>query len=137
MAEFVEVMRQMRRMREQKNFSECELPCTDGCIIAYLENFEFDWLVNNAKNVEKSVMQWAAEHPEPKLVYPTFAEWQRENFPDKTQTMFPCSFLPHFDDRCLAVSCATCAEQTRIPEDVAKKLGIEPKEWGETINERV
>lgn len=40
--------------------------------------------------IERVVMRWAAEHPEPQ--YPTWEEWQKTNFPDAESAIFPCSF---------------------------------------------
>jgi len=63
----------------------------------------------DAKLVEKIVMAWAAEHPEP--VYPTWEEWLSDKYN-----------LAYNDDFRLAMS------REYIPADIAEKLGIEPKE---------
>ena len=126
MAEFVEVMKQMKRMCESiKAGYGCEkCPFDDDWCGEYGLSIDYD----TAQRVEDDVMSWAAKHPEPKKVYPTFAEWQRENFKIKGRvlaTMQPCAFMVM---GCPDVpECSKCAEQTRIPEDVATKLGIEPK----------
>ena len=107
MAEFQEVMKEWVRAR--KAINENELSCYP------LEMFTDDHIAN----IEKEVMKWAAEHPEP--VYPTYGEW----------------FVEH-GDLVDGWQCNTNAVWTAntargifmkpIPADIAQKLGIEPRE---------
>jgi len=106
MAEFRFVMKQWRRMCDGVRCDECILrnfcdadPCSrhDG---------ELDV-------IEDTVLQWAAEHPEP--VYPTWGEWltamgvlYRKN--------------PNYYYR------VSTYAQSPIPADIAQKLCLKPKE---------
>lgn len=131
MAEFAEVMRQANRIcvRHEKcndcplahqidKFTNCDLnltPCdfTDETIL----------------QIEVKVNQWAAENPEPQ--YPTWREWQKENFPylpDSYPLVHPCNFMSIYDAKCDNHSnCGTCRDKP-IPAEIAEKLGIKPKE---------
>lgn len=108
-AEFSEVIKQLGRICES-NFGECDICdlrpfCPSK---ALLECYAKSWRV---ERLEKMVMEWAAEHPEP--VYPTWEEWLitqgviKEN-PNGVGRPMPKLF-------------------ERIPPDIAQKLGIEPK----------
>lgn len=108
MAEFGEVFTQMKRMCKANNecCAMCDLSgkCPANEIV---ENYD-------AGEIEKIVMQWAAEHPEPK--YPTWYEYlfnvtRGENKWPVDDHEF-CRWL----------------DTTHIPADIAQKLGIEPKE---------
>lgn len=107
MAEFQEVMREW--VRSRKAINENELFCYP------LEMFTDDHIAN----IEKEVMSWAAEHPEP--VYPTWKEWLEEQ-----------RVVVHFDsvsEKGTKVKWElTNKSNCRIPADIAEKLGIEPKE---------
>ena len=100
MAEFAEVMRQWVRVRKATASS-----AEENVLSVYpLEEYD-DALI---ADIEKNVMQWAAEHPEP--VYPTWGEWLNtygvvsDNFFSNAKMLDP------------------------IPADLAQKLGVEPKE---------
>lgn len=105
MAEFQEVMRQWGRYC--KGYTESHNDDCDGC------PFEINGSCNSyakdnaqyAEQIEKHIMSWAAEHPEP--VYPTWAEYLMHVYQD--------------------VSYSRILGET-IPADIAQKLGIEPKE---------
>ena len=124
MAEFSEVMRQARRMCESfsdVHCSECPIGNADVLECGITVTSEMD-----CKEVERRVMQWAQEHPEP--VYPTWDEWQNSVFPDAAIDITPCAFGSRDRLNCfLEKRCSTCNEQ-QIPADIAKKLGIKPKE---------
>ena len=104
MAEFVEVIKQARRMCRSNSCDSCTLPeLYEGMCVWDSTPSEFtDEII---AKIESKTLQWAAEHPEPpeppEPQYPTWAEWQKENFPN--------SNLP-------------------IPAEIAEKLGIKLKE---------
>lgn len=105
MAEFQDVMRQWVRARKATASS-----CEENVLSVYpLETYD-DALI---ADIERNVMQWAADHPEP--VYPTWEEWLitqsviKENPNGGVGWPMPKLF-------------------ERIPADVAERLGIEPKE---------
>ena len=111
MAEYVEVMNQKKRMCNSYAF------CSMGCP---LNNMDFCNKNSGEKTnadfpeVERRTMAWAAEHPEP--VYPTWYEYlfnvtRGENKWPVDDHEF-CQWL----------------NTTRIPADLAEKLGVEPKE---------
>lgn len=120
MAEFTEVMRQAKRMCEARN-GECS-----GCGL---------WLLGRtvcamsgimtcgmAEEAERIVMYWAAANPEPR--YPTWAEWQRANFPNAKRNICLMNFVGH--NACFNQDwCDTCLNQP-IPADIAEKLGVKP-----------
>lgn len=123
MAQFTEVMRQARRMCEafsDGHCSECPIGNANALECGITVTSEMD-----CEEVERRVMQWAAEHPEP--VYPTWNEWQNVMFPDADRDIGPCVFGSHDRFNCSEKTCDTCKEQ-QIPADIAEKLGIKPKE---------
>lgn len=128
MAEFLEVMRQAQRMCDTYDCGHC--PLTYESVLCALAS-DKDLTCSVIKKFESKVMQWAKEHPEPQ--YPTWREWQNENFPDAPVRLTPCCFMPGerhekiMGEECVFLSCADCVN-TPIPADIAKKLGIRPKE---------
>lgn len=126
MAEFTEVMRQARRMCETFRDGNCsKCPIGDAkaleCGITVTSGMDY-------KEVERRVMQWAAEHPEP--VYPSWKEGWKQLFPeaDIRRTLCPEVFGDEYkcdwchDDN---DSCDECLERP-IPAEVAEKLGVKP-----------
>ena len=124
MAEFTEVMRQARRMCESfsdGHCSECPIGNADVLECGITVTSEMD-----CEEVERRIMQWAKEHPEP--VYPNWNEWQNSTFPDAHQFIKPCEFGRKDQFNCTEyTTCFECMEQ-QIPADIAEKLGIKPKE---------
>lgn len=111
MAEFQEVMRQFNRMCE---FYHSKSPCPKCCTNCPLngsdgisERCKIDAFVNDSEWIEREIMSWAAEHPEP--VYPTWYEYLNK--------MYGAAFG---DLRVIG--------RQPISADIAQKLGIEPKE---------
>ena len=110
MAGFHEVMKQWGRLCRQhcaENADDC-----DGCILGGTRadvcgSYARD-NAEDAAEIERLVMEWAAEHPEP--VYPTWGEWLQTLY--KSQNYAGIFITP-------------------IPADIAAKLGIEPKEDGQ------
>ena len=119
MAEFSEVMRQWRRLcvtieklNPQESCDACPLRnlSKHGCDTIYDNEFagNADWA-----ELGRRVMAWAAAHPEP--VYPTWEEW----FIRTGQAMLDLNIEePDWE----------ATVHTKIPADIAEKLGIEPKE---------
>ena len=99
MAEFAEVMRQWERVRKATANS-----AEENVLSVYpLEEYD-DALI---ADIEKNVMQWAAEHPEP--VYPSYLEvfgWGHKKTWAEIKDILA----------------------NPIPADLAKKLNVEPKE---------
>ena len=124
MAKFIEVMEQAKRMCKAFDDGHCsECPIGDAntleCGITVTSDMD-------CKEVERRVMQWAAEHPEPS--YHIWDEWQNSVFPDAEKDITPCTFGSRDLLNCfLDKTCSTCKEQ-QIPADIAEKLGIKPKE---------
>ena len=121
MAKFVEVMRQAKRMCEsfRDGCRECPIGDADelGCGITVTPGMDYE-------EVERRVMQWAAEHPE--SVYPTWDEWQNSVFPDAGRYIMPCEFESKNRFKCKEKTCHQCINEP-IPADIAEKLGIKPK----------
>lgn len=121
MAEFVEVMKQARRMcgahSECDNCSVRDIIGIAGC--PFLEAY-----IDRAGQIERIVMDWAAKHPEPR--YPTWKEWQDTNFPNNDALMQPCIFESEEYFNCKQeIGCEECMNNP-IPADIAEKLGIKP-----------
>ena len=109
MAEFQEVIKQFKRMcwYYQRN-SDCPMGCPmNGVNISQCRKVAFD----EPEVTEKTVMAWAAEHPEP--VYPTYWTW-----------LINSGVI----NGCTNKGAIERLQMTPIPADMAQKLGIEPKE---------
>lgn len=117
MADFQEVIKQWKCRCEHCDNNE-NVECS---INGYVCN-GFHEMKNymNAEFIERDVMRWAAEHPEP--VYPTWFEWL------KSVGALPAE----------QTICHRGLEQP-IPADIAEKLGIKQKDGcikkGENRNE--
>lgn len=123
MAQFSEVMRQAKRMCKifsDGHCSECPIGNSDVLECGITVTSEMD-----CKEVERRVMQWAAEHPEP--VYPTWREWQDSTFKDVHISIRPCEFGSRNRFDCDKKTYYECKWEP-IPADIAEKLGIKPKE---------
>ena len=119
MAEFKEVCKQWQRMCNSfkesatSEYRPCAEKCPVGCnpVCGELD-------VATPKDVERfeaAVMQWAAEHP---VVYPTWKEYLLDI------GVIPDEAVPPDYVQELIVMCV----EKPIRADIAKKLGIEPKE---------
>ena len=125
MAEFVEVMKQARRMcLDYWGCKKCPLKEDEGPSCRFFIN---EKPCDDAKT-ERIVLDWAAEHPEP--VYPSWKEAWKSLFPDSYVT--PCpkrwfgeDYYPIFV--CAEHDCDYCKALPMHP-NVAKKLGIGPIE---------
>ena len=106
--EFVEVMKQMKRMCAHLS------PTCNGCKLCLGKGTdEFCGeaprdILSDPALVEAAVMSWAAEHPEP--VYPSWYRW-----------LIMMGAIGSVEDLFSDL-------QREIPADIAQKLGIEPKE---------
>jgi len=101
-AEFQNVMKQFDRMcKANAGCVNCPLDDRDGEIY----RCSIGAFVNNSERIEREIMSWAAENPEP--VYPTWGEWLQRMY---NSMNYAGIFI------------------TPIPADIAQKLGIEPKE---------
>lgn len=124
MADFVDVLRQFNRMcKANAGCSNCPLHEQDGVS----DRCSIGAFVNDSERIEREVMKWAAEHPEP--VYPTWEEW--------LQSVDVMESAEHIKNRCqcelLIDGIVAHAIPTRkvlepIPADIAQKLGLQPKE---------
>ena len=122
MAEFREVIRQAHRMCDTYDCDHCPLTY-ESVLCALASDKDLTYAV--IKKFESKVMQWAKEHPEPQ--YPTWAEWHKENFPNASAIFAPCTFASTSELGCAKTNCRACKSRS-IPADIAKKLGIRPKE---------
>lgn len=110
MAEFQEVMRQWVRARKATASSAEENVLLLS--VYTLEKYD-DALI---ANIEKNVMRWAAEHPEP--VYPTWWDY-----------LCMIGIIPDpLGDKTLGEVTVERLMRINISADIAEKLGIEPKE---------
>ena len=122
MAEFQEVVRQIKRMCTKQNHCyECPMRVITyanggnkplSCIAAVCDD--------EVERLEKIVMDWAAKHPEPRR--PSWVEWQKTNFPDSGNFICPAVYMPK--NYCEG-NCDVCRKKP-IPADIAEKLGIKP-----------
>ena len=114
MAEFVDVLRQFDRMCKVNNGCiNCPLHEPDGVS----DRCSIGAFINDSKRIEREIMCWAAENPEP--VYPTWGDWLAEigliNWQNNGEGVY-------------SVMVPTFKMCNPIPADIAQKLGIEPKE---------
>jgi hypothetical protein len=113
MAEFVDVLRQFDRMcKANAGCFNCPLHEQDGVS----DRCSIGAFVNDSERIEREVMKWAAEHPEP--VYPTWGDYI---------TMIMLEDITHRNDN-NPQTLGQWMNKTHIPADLAKKLGLQPKE---------
>lgn len=125
MAEFFDVMKQVRRMCASISCNNCILPrwSDEMCI---WEDAPWGFTDEVIAEIEAKTLKWDAEHPE--LRYPTWQEWNDLNFPDY---IAPCGFMPKkkvealTGKKCINLNCSQCMKLS-IPVDIARKLGIQP-----------
>jgi len=129
MAEFVTVMSEFMRLCD--SFDLCE-----KCPVNQ-EGFSCDcdhqgYSKTGAAELEHIIMTWAADHPE--LVYPTWGEWLEQQgicFSSLTHrnhvggVIIPEVFNYQIEGK-TAFMCGNKVNEP-IPDDIAQKLGIEPK----------
>lgn len=128
MAEFVDTMKQAQRIcgchtAINKDYCEGCLLATEngGCMFDPLEKID-------PEIIERRVVKWAAEHPEP--VYPSWKEAWKKLFPNAREV--PCP-RKYFDEGCFPIficakhDCDRCKALQMDPE-IAEKLGIRPIE---------
>lgn len=121
MAEFAKIMRHARRLCAARGGicfgSNCHLDNGKACRLdIYLNGEDYNEL-------ERIIMDWAAEHPEP--VYPSWDEAWKNLFPGAVKAPCPRAF---FGCECMVdIGCAKCGSRP-IPAEIAEKLGIKPKE---------
>ena len=119
MAEFTEVMRQVKRMCDATVSGKCH-ECTfwrtetESCSL-YGDDDGVDYA-----DIERRVMAWAAEHPAP--MYPSWQEAWQSLFPGADD---PCPAQWFCEDCPKDVECPQCVERP-MSKKVAEKLGIRP-----------
>ena len=108
MAEFLDLVRAKRRLCNAYKDRQC-----NGCPMFGYEDNDLcgiisisGYLDSEFEEVEKTLVRWDAEHPEP--VYPTWRELLGKLYPDAE----------------LIID----AIDQKIPADIAQKLGLQPKE---------
>ena len=126
MAEYVEVMRQARRIcASEKECKKCLMWNTQGafCRTDVLRS------ANDDAATEAIVMDWAEAHPE--AVYPSWDEGWLEAFcGGKGWQKCPCP-MTHFDTKYApegcgeTITCDECRARPMAPE-IAEKLGVRP-----------
>ena len=117
MAEFADVMRQWVRVRKATASS-----AEENVLSVYpLEEYD-DALI---ADIEKNVMQWAAEHPEP--VYPTWGEWFVEHgyLVDGWQNATNAAWMAN---TALSIFMEPIHADIAEKLGVTEKLGVKPKE---------
>ena len=116
MAEFVEVMKQKKRMCEKyKGGGICTSIDYNICPLKGHELCNKPITCINIDKIQEGegiIMRWAADNPEP--VYPTWGEWLLQT----CQVGITTNGKNDWDGLLLS----------HIPADIAQKLGIEPKE---------
>ena len=122
MAEFKEVAKHIKRMCdiEKGNCRNCKLSSVNNRFKLPCYIFTLDY----PEETEEYIMQWAKENPEQR--YPTWCEWQNENFPDRERVITLCYFDTSVKKTCGNTLCSDCVH-SEIPEYIAKKLGIEKR----------
>lgn len=119
MAEFQEVMYQMHRFCNSMtcDCQDCEIYQYSNGVCLYDIRMK-----DNGAALEKKIMSWAANHPEPK--YPTWRQWLiRQGLVD-----FKPYWSPNIPTGNTTIACLSSKALEPISADIAEKLGIEPKE---------
>lgn len=124
MAQFIETMRQARRLCAAHggmcNANNCPLNNEEADVCCLLP----DHAGEDYGDVERIIMDWAKEHPE--LVYPSWEEGWKQLFPDAICTPCPDYFGPEYGvPECTYLKCTACKSRP-IPAEIAEKLGIKP-----------
>lgn len=122
MAEFTETMRQAKRLCAAHygmcSTNNCPLDSGEACRL----NIDPDG--EDYNELERIIMDWAKEHPEP--VYPSWEAAWRQLFPDANCVPCPDSFgIKYGVPECAHLACTDCKSRP-IPAEVAEKLGIKP-----------
>lgn len=115
MAEFQEVIRQFDRLcKAHAMCNDCSLYEPNGA-----DRCGISALINDSERIEREIMKWAAEHPEP--VYPTWGDWfvSKGMLPDKWDNLTSAY---------MNIGCVPKLLHSPIPTNIAKKLGLESKE---------
>ncbi len=123
MAEFTETMRQAKRLCAAHygmcSTNNCPLDSGEACRL----NIDPDG--EDYNELERIIMDWAAEHPEP--VYPNWEEGWRQLFPDSKFAPCPdCFGLKYRVGECVSGLTCTACKARPMPVEVAEKLGIKP-----------
>lgn len=112
MAEYVEVMKQKKRMCNSILCCKCDIFHLSGEDIGNCSQF----ILNNPSDAEKIIMSWAEKHPKP--VYPTWWKY-----------LCMIGVIPdELGDKTLGEMTVYSLMNTHIQNDVGQKLGIEPEE---------
>lgn len=117
MAEFVEVMKQARRMcTAQEDCESCPIWDTakSFCRIGAA-------CYSDDGVTESVVMAWAAEHPE--STYPSWEDGWKQEFPNAIAVPCPRFFYDYTCEQ--AGDCKKC-KLSPMPAEIAEKLGIKP-----------
>lgn len=121
MADFVQTMKDWRRMCDTYTTDDAAR-CCQGCPMdgrgcgAIYEGGNADPEV-----IEREVNQWAAEHPEP--VFPMWCEWLAD------KGVVDVARMPvDYSGGIITEIKPSGKMYEHIPADLARKLGIEPKE---------
>ena len=124
MAEFLEVMKQLNRLCTTSACGpDCPMQCMGCCgnIGSHCSR------PIQAERIEKTVMQWAAENPEP--VYPTWKEWlQSVGVMESSEGLLSRLQGQLLIDGIPAYALPTSKVLQPMDADIAQKLGMEPKE---------
>lgn len=123
-------------MNSFKDFVEmivsiCKHPDTDCMHCPLADDFgcTHGYILADILKKKEEIAKWLKEHREP--VYPSWEEWQSEEFPDASTNILPCWYLPKDPTMCNTVGgCERCRSHP-IPAEIAEKLGIKPITQGE------
>ena len=120
MADFVQTMKDWRRMCKDRSCDSCNL--SGSC------NLDPDsWSDYDISKIDRKVKIWVAEHPEP--VYPTWEEWlQSVGVMESSEGLLRRIKGQLLIDGIPAYAIPTTKVLEPIPADLAQKLGVEPKE---------
>lgn len=124
--DFVQTMKDWRRMC-QYMYREYGNSCCDKCRLGGCSAVYEMCGKENFLNMERDIVAWAAEHPEPQ--YPTWTEWlSKQGFVELKEGQFLKQSKNEYTYECKTAAVLTNKAEVPIPADIAQKLGIEPKE---------
>lgn len=123
MAEFVEVMRQARRLcaAHGGDYTHSDCPLDNGAACRINVNLDGE----DYNELERIIMDWAKENPE--IVYPSWEDAWKQIFPNGIDVPCPSEYDAKYGIDCFKFSCKSCKKRP-IPAEIVWKLGIRPKE---------
>jgi hypothetical protein len=136
MTDFINVIKQRNKMcdkylaKAEHICINCPLYSSNNSLHKTCDNLIFE----NPEKALEIINKWTEENTDhSKFRYPTWREWWLVTFPDAPCCLTECMFRNPFNYKetdCDNMICDECMNMY-IPDDIAKKLNIEPIEYSD------